>query len=299
MSLTPEERKAINRQNAQKSTGPRTEAGKKRSRRNAYKHGFRCEILALSGEDGAAVERLADEWYDFYKPQSPAERELLEMAVTASVQRKRIVRAKTAVVAQQVRVAEFNFDQHFRDQIQAVVGQLEDDPGNVVHRYRASAAGCRWLIGRWERLSQMLEKDQTLLGHDRHEAIQLQGYLHFTDTLMYAEQAYLTFMHCYIAQHNHNKKYMKLLLSKYRIPNTFRARGRKSWMPTVEQCKPWLRNLIDTNIAELRERELTLRLTIEQPRAMKPRSEPSCREEKTVPTFSGMNGCTSCRSTRR
>ncbi len=36
-------------------------------------------------------------------------------------------------------------------------------------------------------------------------------------------------------------------------------------MPTVEQCKPWLRNLIDTNIAELRERELTLRLTIEQP----------------------------------
>ncbi len=152
----------------------------------------------------------------------PPSASLLEMAVTASVQRKRIVRAKTAVVAEQVRVAEFNFDQHFRDQIQAVVGQLEDDPGNVVHRYRASAAGCRWLIGRWERLSQMLEKDQTLLGHDRHEAIQLQGYLHFTDTLMYAEQAYLTFMHCYIAQHNHNKKYMKLLLSKYRIPNTFR-----------------------------------------------------------------------------
>ncbi len=227
MALTPEERKAINRQNAQKSTGPRTEAGKKRSRRNAYKHGFRCEVLALSGEDGAAVERLADEWYDFYKPQSPAERELLEMAVTASVQRKRIVRAKTAVVAEQVRVAEFNFDQHFRDQIQAVVGQLEDDPGNVVHRYRASAAGCRWLIGRWERLSQMLEKDQTLLGHDRHEAIQLQGYLHFTDTIMYAEQAYLTFMHCYIAQHNHNKKYMKLLLSKYRIPNTFRRGSEK------------------------------------------------------------------------
>ena len=42
---------AVNRQNAQKSTGPRTEAGKQRSALNAFKHGLCGHTIVLAMED--------------------------------------------------------------------------------------------------------------------------------------------------------------------------------------------------------------------------------------------------------
>ena len=38
-----------NRRNCQKSTGPRTQVGKDRSKMNATKHGFRAETLDFTG----------------------------------------------------------------------------------------------------------------------------------------------------------------------------------------------------------------------------------------------------------
>ena len=66
-----------NRRNAQLSTGPFTEEGKRRSRRNAIRRGFAAEtvINALEdAEDYAAYERtvIAD-----YNAQSAVERELV------------------------------------------------------------------------------------------------------------------------------------------------------------------------------------------------------------------------------
>ena len=46
-------RTAANRRNAQMSTGPRTEEGKSRSRRNAVKHGILSSALHITEGDGA------------------------------------------------------------------------------------------------------------------------------------------------------------------------------------------------------------------------------------------------------
>src|SRR6185295_10133002 len=66
-----------NRRNAQRSTGPVTEEGKKRSRRNALRHGLTAETVidALeNAEDYAAFEMAVTADYD---AQSAVERELV------------------------------------------------------------------------------------------------------------------------------------------------------------------------------------------------------------------------------
>jgi hypothetical protein len=45
---------AANRFNAQKSTGPRTQKGKRRSRRNAFRHGMTAEGVVSVLEDETA-----------------------------------------------------------------------------------------------------------------------------------------------------------------------------------------------------------------------------------------------------
>ena len=51
-----------NRLNAQKSTGPRTEAGKNKSKINALKHGLRAQELVIlplgETESGACLKKL-------------------------------------------------------------------------------------------------------------------------------------------------------------------------------------------------------------------------------------------------
>src|SRR6476661_5348708 len=66
-----------NRRNAQLSTGPVTEEGKRRSRQNAVRHGLTAETVIDSledAEDYAAFEMSVTADYD---PQSAVERELI------------------------------------------------------------------------------------------------------------------------------------------------------------------------------------------------------------------------------
>ena len=108
---TNAERAAINRQNSKRSTGPKTDQGKSISKTNAIKHGLRIEALALPGEDADALRERLDEWNDFYRPATPGEAELIEMAVTASVQRRRSLRFLTAEQSDRVRSAARRWDQ--------------------------------------------------------------------------------------------------------------------------------------------------------------------------------------------
>src|SRR6202023_281043 len=68
---------AANRANAALSTGPRTEAGKARSRLNSLKHGLlatEAVSAALEGEpERAAFDHLTDRLENYYRPQGPVE----------------------------------------------------------------------------------------------------------------------------------------------------------------------------------------------------------------------------------
>ena len=66
-----------NRQNAQKSTGPRTKNGKRRSRLNALRHGLAAETVVEALENPASYKKLQSAVVAHYAPQSAVEHELV------------------------------------------------------------------------------------------------------------------------------------------------------------------------------------------------------------------------------
>ncbi len=72
---------AANRRNSQKSTGPRSEAGKANSRANAVRSGLYAESLVIPGEDPAAFNALIAEYQAEFHPVTAAERDLVDMLV--------------------------------------------------------------------------------------------------------------------------------------------------------------------------------------------------------------------------
>ena len=77
-----------NRQNAQHSTGPKTESGKQTSSRNALRHGLAAEYFVV-GEDPEQVDELLQELIDKYQPDSSEEVLLLERVVHGMLNRQR------------------------------------------------------------------------------------------------------------------------------------------------------------------------------------------------------------------
>jgi uncharacterized membrane protein len=78
-----------NRQNARHSTGPRTESGKRRSRRNAIRHGLTAETVIDSLEDAADYKAFERAIKSDYSPQTAIEDQLVTRLATASPGRHR------------------------------------------------------------------------------------------------------------------------------------------------------------------------------------------------------------------
>jgi hypothetical protein len=70
-----------NRRNAQQSTGPRTEIGKKTSSLNALRHGLTSRIVVLPTEDLAAYQRFSEEFLVDLAPETFAERQFAQTII--------------------------------------------------------------------------------------------------------------------------------------------------------------------------------------------------------------------------
>src|SRR5271167_4306696 len=70
---------AANKLNSQKSTGPKTEAGKAKSCLNHYSHGFASSTAKLIfGEDPEELKGLVADLTGEYQPATPTEQILVE-----------------------------------------------------------------------------------------------------------------------------------------------------------------------------------------------------------------------------
>src|SRR5271165_7085992 len=184
-----------NRLNAQRSTGPKTDEGKARVRRNAVKHGMTARTImpVLPQEDPKELEDRIQQAIAAMQPRNPLELDLVCRAVRLSGELDRAERVATAHLAHRVRMdARSGTDTVSAEELckvhdlgsklffQAGIGlgypesTGDDYPAVIVRRLEESAEGCRWLLARWAELRIVLDRKAAW---DRAEIIRFVGLL--------------------------------------------------------------------------------------------------------------------------
>ena len=201
-----------NRRNASKSTGPRMEEGKKRSKMNALKHGCRAETLVLPEEDPKELEERRAAWTASLGPRCELEQRAVDDAVICSWRQDRARRAEAGRA--DVRMADGGDSERaatkkavadlgrrlFKDRLGPVAfyplvvdgtatmctraastsypARQDDDadlPAVLVLELQETLIGCEWMLGEWARLQSVLDKHQPWISADKLKAVRLLG----------------------------------------------------------------------------------------------------------------------------
>jgi hypothetical protein len=88
-------RTAINKENSQHSTGPKTPEGKQRSSLNALRHGLTGQIVVMPTEDLAAYQLHLKSFEDEYAPQGATEENLVQALADTSWRLNRVASLET------------------------------------------------------------------------------------------------------------------------------------------------------------------------------------------------------------
>ena len=108
---------AANRENAKKSTGPRTSTGKNRAAQNARKHGLNSQKVGIDFmENKADLEAHRNSILSFYNPQNPMEMFWVDQIVVAQWRTWQLVRWESGIFNDAIRATwEENTDQDEED----------------------------------------------------------------------------------------------------------------------------------------------------------------------------------------
>jgi hypothetical protein len=87
----------VNRRNSQKSTGPRTAAGKAASSLNHTTSGIYAESQIVIGERQSDLQDLATAFYARFQPDAPEQRTLLDIMIHSEWLLRRLRRAETGL----------------------------------------------------------------------------------------------------------------------------------------------------------------------------------------------------------
>ncbi len=139
----PSKRTLANRQNAQKSTGPRTAAGKHRVSMNAFKHGLSGQNLCLQSDDSVPYFDLALRFIEDLRPVGVREEQLAQKIIDGNWRLNRAAAIENNLLNNDT-VIEAHFLTSDDERSVAVAGQA--------NAWRADCAGPRALesLGRHE-----------------------------------------------------------------------------------------------------------------------------------------------------
>ena len=156
-------RLTANRANALRSTGPKTAAGKERSRSNALKHGLTGAGVAIPTEDLARVEERFGALSDELAPRTVLGAVLVKRVAMISVRLDRCVTREAAALSDRSEQAGDAFDEARMEEVQRLVNMLNDDPAGAVRKLRRMPEGVDRIIAGWTSIRQDLD-DPGLLG---------------------------------------------------------------------------------------------------------------------------------------
>jgi hypothetical protein len=100
--MTSEKKAQSNRQNALKSTGPKTPEGKAAVRFNALRHGMRSEEILLPGEDEEILKELSEHLRAELQPGGELENLLVDRIISAYWRLRRVGRVETGIFAREL-----------------------------------------------------------------------------------------------------------------------------------------------------------------------------------------------------
>jgi hypothetical protein len=149
-TMSPEQI-AANQANAQKSTGPRTDAGRAASRRNALKHGILSREVLVQGrhrqESGEDLADLRKRLWEDWEPLGATEEMLVDQIVTTHWRLRRALTAESGEIALSVDEGQWK---RSRPKDPARLWMDWEELGDPVNNMKNSTLGCE-VIEQWLR----------------------------------------------------------------------------------------------------------------------------------------------------
>ena len=173
-------RLAANRQNAAKSSGPKTVEGKERSRRNALKHGLTGAGIVLPTEDLGAIEARFADFEEDLRPSGGVARFLVQRAALLSVRLDRAAIQEAASLTASILAVGSDMPTADADAgMESLFEALQDRPSLARQELLDQPAGIDRLVAALRTLQARLNADpigawgaghaqilEALLGHD-------------------------------------------------------------------------------------------------------------------------------------
>jgi hypothetical protein len=148
-----------NRRNSERSTGPRSESGRSRSRLNATKHGLASRLPEVEAGFSPEFEDRRAKWAAEQNPIGQAGHFALDRAVAATFRIERCEREVDRICVVDRERAGLAWDEDRAVEAANVAARLPRDPVVASRKLQTSLAGVVLLIGAWLGLVENLENE--------------------------------------------------------------------------------------------------------------------------------------------
>jgi hypothetical protein len=158
------------------NSGPRTAAGKQRSRRNALKNGIFSRTLLPEGESHAEFESLLNDWRQDLQPQGAMADALVENLAVVYWRKRRLYRAETADIMNATEFESFDFIR--RQLLEVWNGSHEGETAGGLLEPSPNPVLVQKVIGVLTTIRDNLEKVGFVEGQDHRALIEVYGLGH-------------------------------------------------------------------------------------------------------------------------